>query len=92
MELEAVALEALHGDCFAIDGGLFFGTDGETKNGQPAILLPELTNAPVNTLIGLAEAALGGVGRLCWLKRDGHQTGDDKCNHTNVHIHLLRNE
>ena len=75
MEFKAITFEALHGECFAVDGALFFTSNGEAKNGQSTILLPKFADAPIDALIGFTEAALGGLGGDGGLEPQSKQEG-----------------
>jgi glycerol kinase len=48
----------------AVNDHLLEITDGEPKYGETTVLLPKLTDAPVNTVAGLAKTALIGMGCL----------------------------
>lgn len=65
VEFEAVAFEPLHLHGLSFDHFLALCGDGEAKDGQTAVLLPEGAEAPVDTEAGFGKAAgLRGGGGL----------------------------
>src|SRR5262245_617439 len=63
MQLETVALEPLHLNRPVLDRLLALRAYREAEDRQAAILLPELTDAPVDALPSLGKTALGCIGR-----------------------------
>src|SRR5207249_2592913 len=75
VQLQAVALEPLRLDRAALDRLGLLGRDREAEHRQPAVLFPELADAPCDTVAGLGKAALAGC-----LRRAGYveQRGGDR--------------
>jgi hypothetical protein len=77
MEFESIALEELYLIGLAFDLLLVLGVGGVAEDRQTPVLLPELADAPADTLAGFGEAPLIGLGGSSGGHDEDKETGNE---------------